>query len=257
MNDNKRWKTSCNRFVAFLDIAGFKYFRKNHKTCEVEEMLLKIRDATDLQNRHFKPYKSLYIINISDSIIVFSKDDSAESFACFSHFIGAIFNQILLEYRLLNGAIAYGDIYVGRRKMIFFGEAYEKAYELQNKMNYYGIACDDSIDNYFSVSDMKQNPDYYDSYHRLYVEVKSYLKKEDSPCKLLNFLWYESNLFDYTPNEWCGSYWQRINGSIDSLNSEIAEMNEDDCKKIETKISNTKKCCDEMFALQFPKSFQR
>ena len=256
MNDNKRWKKSCNRFVAFLDIAGFKYFRKNHETREVKKLLLKIRNAIELQNCHFIEY--LYVINISDSTIVFSKDDSVESFACFSHFVGAFFNQILLEddlLRLLNGAVAYGQICVDRDNVIFFGEAYEKAYKVQNDMNYYGIACDDSINNYFRVSDMKQNPDYYDCYHRLYVEVKSYFKKGDSPRKCMNFSWYDFNLFDYKPKctIYCGNYWQRIDWSIDVHKSEFANMENREREEIETKMSNTKKCCEEISAHQFPK----
>lgn len=272
------WEEFCNRFVAFFDIAGFKHFRKNSSVDEVKEMLIKMKDITVLQNRHFQPFGYLYIINISDSIIVFTKDDSVESFANFSHFIGATFNQILLGYRSLNGAVAYGKIYVDRDEMIFFGEAYENAYELQDKMNYYGIACHESINNYFSVNDRKQNPEYYYTYHSLYVELESYFKskkensshrflnfkwyvelesyfkskRENSSSRFLNLNWYNPDFFDYTENFYCGDYGQRVDCSLDAHKAEFADMDEKERKKNETKILNTKKCCKEMYKSSYP-----
>lgn len=251
-NTNVIWEEFCNRFVAFFDIAGFKHFRKKKSVDVVKEMLIKMQDITVLHNRHFKPFGYLYIINISDSIIVFTKDDSVESFACFSQFIGAVFNQILLGYRLLNGAVAYGEIYVNRDKMIFFGEAYENAYELQNEMNYYGITCHESINNYFSVNNRRHNPEYYDTYHGLYVELESYFKRENSSRRFLNFKWYDHNLFDDTETDCCGDYWQRVDWSLDEHKAEFADMDEEERKKNETKIRNTKGCCKEMYKSLYP-----
>lgn len=96
------WKTTDNRFVAFLDILGFKdkVMRNSHE--EIYSELNKISTV----RRHLEKlviknkiglYKDIdiYIVSFSDSIVLFSKNDSKDNFDFFTTSLMTIFSNAI------------------------------------------------------------------------------------------------------------------------------------------------------------------
>ena len=144
------WDLNCKRFVAFIDIAGFKAMVHNEEATKIATILGEFKYIADKECEEYGKVGMLYTIAISDSIILISKDYSEDSFSCFCQSLGAVFNNTL-TFKLMTAAVAFGEMYVDRTNMIFFGEPYNIAYSLQEQMNYYGVLCDDSMSEYLKL----------------------------------------------------------------------------------------------------------
>ena len=121
IESDKWWKVFSKRFVAFLDIAGFKATSKFEFYSY--SLLQAFKEIAEKEQKFYKENADeyLYIIAISDSIIVFSKNDSIDSFCCFSHAIGRIYNKCIILGRVVNAAVAYGEMFVDKDKLVFGG----------------------------------------------------------------------------------------------------------------------------------------
>lgn len=182
-----KWKTTDKRFVAFLDLLGFKdkVMRKSHS--EIYEELSKISKIKELiENNSLKQQKKfkdcdVYVVSFSDSIVVFSKNDSFENFEYFLIVIRALFSNSIKEKIALKGGMAYGEVSLNKAEQIYFGQPIIDAYLIEEDVNYLGVVADSSI-NYF----IKEN---FESFNtsmickKLLFEEKSYLK-----CGKINHL---------------------------------------------------------------------
>ena len=251
---NNGWKVFSNRFVAFLDIAGFKATTKYpfYTYCLMQAFK---RIALKEQERFIEDdIDRLYIVAVSDSIVIFTKDDSVESFCCFAHVVGKIFNKSLLFKRFLNAAMACGQTFVDIEQQLFGGDAYNKAYTLQDSMDYYGILCDPSIAEYLANNKDCKN-EYYDFYQKRFLDVEYYIKCKncDKPFitgKRLNYFWYDDVLYSdilYTCVIWGDKEIKLCtndpNGMIagnyeDFITNTIENYGEDD-SKVKNKINHT------------------
>lgn len=150
--DKKPWEPTCNRFVAFLDIMGFKDMvsRKSHE--EVYDILNGFSKISEQIGR-LKPVSDLvYITKFSDSIVIFSKDDDIKTFGSFIAIVNIIFAEALIREVPIKGGIAHGKISVNKSGAIFFGQPIIDAYLLEEDVHHYGIACHSTIDSYIDKS---------------------------------------------------------------------------------------------------------
>ena len=259
MNDNiynSSWERYCKRFVAFLDIAGFKAMCNQHIEDDgyIHDILNHNAILSKLeQSNHENLREYLYILNISDSIIVISKDDSEMALSCLTLAVGEIFNYTFVQAPI-NGAIAPGLMSVDIEKNIFFGQAYNLAYMLQEQMDYYGIVCDSSVEEYLQ----RISPD--SLLHNVFVKIQSYFKgeKESKPKACVNYIWFDSLKFgtiSYTAAQnfvrdkdlselpladengvVCGTYEERIGATI---NRHYSKCDEKSRGKIGRRLNNT------------------
>lgn len=90
------WKVIEKRFVAFMDLAGFK--ATNQYEYYTYFLLHALKEIAYNEQKSYVDDENeyLYVISVSDSIVIFSKDDSIESFCCFCHAVGRIFNKCVL-----------------------------------------------------------------------------------------------------------------------------------------------------------------
>src|SRR5690554_4379428 len=98
-----KWKTNDIRFVAFLDILGFKdkVMRKSHQ--DIYEELSKISKLKEIIER--APFRAkgkffdsdVYIVTFSDSIVLFSKNDSFENFEFFLICLRSLFSNSIRQ----------------------------------------------------------------------------------------------------------------------------------------------------------------
>lgn len=263
--ENKGWKVFSNRFVAFLDIAGFKATTKY--PCYSYSLLQAFKGIAIKEQEQYNidGIDRLFIVAVSDSIIVFTKDDSIESFCCFVNTVGKIFNISLLFKRFMNAAMVCGNTFVDREQQIFGGEAYDMAYSLQESMNYFGILCDPSISEY-----LDKNKDcgvgYFNYYKNFFFDVKYYIKeqcgvKRIATGKWLNLFWYSFVQYDNILNtrviwgneeiELCTSDQNGIiAGTYFDFITEAIQNYGEDTPKIKQKINNTMDVLESMLRLQ-------
>jgi hypothetical protein len=147
------WNPTCERFVAFLDIMGFRdrVFRETHE--DIGKMLESLRrriESIEKQAKNilddnkagkfgnFTP-SYVYPISFSDSIILFSNDNSIFSAGSILINVAVILYEAILAEIPIKGAIAYGEQTADLDKSIFFGKPLIDAFELQNELQLYDV----------------------------------------------------------------------------------------------------------------------
>ncbi len=157
MEEETKWNDTCDRFVAFLDIMGFKdrVFREEHE--DVKKMLLSLRKPISTIEENVKNpliqqvLKSqdkddvithpsiVYPVTFSDSIILIS-DDASDISAMFLFSYVSWILQVAFEKRIpMKGAIAYGEMTSDQGNSLYFGEPLIDAFELQKELKLYGV----------------------------------------------------------------------------------------------------------------------
>ena len=153
-----KWKPTDNRFVAFLDILGFKdlVMRKSHN--EIYDQLSAISKTKKLLESWTNNEKILEkcgdaeinIVNFSDSIVVFSKNDDEGNFKYFLMAIRWLFAKTIANGIPLKGGFAHGNVSVNQSEQIYFGQAIIDAYLMEGEVNYFGIVAHNSIEDYIA-----------------------------------------------------------------------------------------------------------
>lgn len=152
--DSELW-TSGERFVAYLDILGFK------------DMLAKERDKGDV----FKELKALFdivarakiqnessdgnllrVFNFSDSFCIFSIDSNEKSFYSFTLRCREIMAVAADKNLSLKGAIAFGHIDIDVASRIFVGQPMVDAVLLQENLHYIGVVVHHSAQKFMTAS---------------------------------------------------------------------------------------------------------
>ena len=199
---NKKWEITTNRFVAFIDIMGFKDMiaKKTHK--EIYSMLEEISDiGRSLENALINYGNNIKVFTFSDSIIVLSKrDDGIATFVDFSNAVSKIIGTSIFNGIPIKGGCAYGLISYNKEKNILCGKAFVDAISMEENLHYYGIACHHSIDKYFEE---------HNHFHKgmFLYQSKTTLKNSDVTHYNLDWFssaceaFYESNkTFEYRDN---------------------------------------------------------
>lgn len=139
-------KKTSNRFVAFLDIMGFKerVARTNHS--KLREQLTNFnKDITSHIGKY--PNTEIQLAQFSDSIVLFSKDATQTSLKTLAEVACGIMQTAIKQQIPIKGAIAQGQITCDFPKQLFFGQALIDAYLLEENIHYYGILVHHTAEN--------------------------------------------------------------------------------------------------------------
>ena len=140
---------TSDRFVAFLDIMGFKdrVARNGHKDILQE---LEVFQSNISQYVSYHRESNIQLALFSDSILIYSKDDTLTSL----HALADITSHIMM-YAIqqenpipLKGAIAAGRMTCNQTKQLYFGQALIDAYLLEENVKYYGVLVHHSAEKY-------------------------------------------------------------------------------------------------------------
>ncbi|MEN9910116.1 MAG: hypothetical protein RLZZ540_3275 [Bacteroidota bacterium] len=142
------WKITTNRFVGIMDIMGFKDLvaRNDHET--VYEMMKKVSYAmrvnqsvfsVDSESENFDI--NIIMMTYSDSIMIYSRDDSESSQENFIASISALSEDLFKDGIPHKGGVAFGKMTLDFENSIFFGQPLIDAYLLQEELNLYGIVA--------------------------------------------------------------------------------------------------------------------
>lgn len=143
-----KWDITCNRFIAFFDILGFKEMalRNSH-----EEMLNKLSLIKHFKdniiegydcNQQLKDKGNLKSFLFSDTIIAFTRSDSPIDAEIILSKCNHFIRMCLLNKIPIKGVISFGKITIGWGNTMFFGQPIIDAYLLQEEMQMYGAILD-------------------------------------------------------------------------------------------------------------------
>ncbi|NLL27702.1 MAG: hypothetical protein GX259_02805 [Bacteroidales bacterium] len=188
-----KWEITDSRFVAFLDLLGFKdkVMRKKHS--EIYNELSKLSQIKDYiqEIEAIKIHPKFQdcdvsIISFSDSIVVFSKNDTFESFEYFLIALRAIFSNSIREKIALKGGISHGEISINKIEQIYFGQPIIDAYLMEEDVNYLGVVAHSSIDTF--IAENKKSYTNSIVCQKLLFEEKAFLKS--GKITHLNLDWF-------------------------------------------------------------------
>lgn len=137
------WIDTCERFVAYLDIMGFKDFVYTHSHSEVKDMLSRLHSAIKPIQRYANGQISGKLsskkgqvrpVTFSDSIILISKDNSEESAEQIVKDVGYITMRAIILNRPISGAVAFGTQTSIFDDSLHFGRPLIEAYLLQKEL---------------------------------------------------------------------------------------------------------------------------
>ena len=155
------WIPTCKRFVAYLDIMGFRdmVFRNTHE--EVLQIMERFRLPIgklkqEAQERlrgeptGWNIFESSVIrpVIFSDSVLLFSNDDSAASLENMLWQVESVITHALVNNIPIKGAISFGEQTASFGKSLYFGKPLIDAWELQNEILIYGAILHHTVENY-------------------------------------------------------------------------------------------------------------
>lgn len=147
-----------NRFVAVLDIMGFKSIVENNPSTLVYDKMKKIYDEAMEVQKYFK----LHVTIFSDSIFIITEDDTHESFEDIV-IVTCRFMRFMKEGFAINGAISYGEVTCDRERNIVFGNPINEAHLCQEKLFCYSVVLLESAvqkkNSYNTLSNFCNKPD--------------------------------------------------------------------------------------------------
>lgn len=155
---DKDWLVTCKRYVAFIDIMGFKDMVARMAHNDIYEMMKKIEKSRRLaENVDWLANKTLLAksTTYSDSIIVYSKDESYAAFDFLVSTVAGLANSLFVEGIPHKGSIAFGLMTLDTENSIYFGQPLIDAYLLQEEINFYGILIHSSVEQELSLKKSK------------------------------------------------------------------------------------------------------
>ena len=149
--NKKPWSLTTKRFVCYLDIMGFKdmVMRNPHdKIYKMLDDLSKKRDSIDNARHLPEEYEidSLKTVSFSDSIVIFTKNDTKECLELLTRATSWLFANAIESCIPLKGTISHGELSVNKSRQIFFGQPLIDAYLLEEEVEFYGIVIHNTVE---------------------------------------------------------------------------------------------------------------
>lgn len=140
-------------FVAFLDILGFKELVERNPQSKLDSIyssILEVIDDVHSRNKNIRetilPKLNLEIVNISDSIVLTTSDDSFESFFVLVHAVRKMLTTFLRKGVPLRGAITNGTVSTIKREnqTNVYGKAITDAFRMEGMIQLSGCLVSES-----------------------------------------------------------------------------------------------------------------
>jgi hypothetical protein len=200
----KPWISTCNRFVTFLDIMGFKdrLLKQNHQ--EVLSTLLKfsqtikvVKQTAEIPQGFWKSQAAevdyagadsfVFPVMFSDSILLVSSNDSVECAHKTILYALTVFRQAMVNQIPMKGVIAHGEFTADIQRSLYFGKPIVDAFELQNELYVYGVVLHHTMEKYIMEN---CEADFFDINNIKNWSVPT--KSGNITYAILNWIWVDS-----------------------------------------------------------------
>lgn len=140
----KNWKVTTNRYVVYIDIMGFKDLvaRTRHQNVYgmMKSIMVSMNATQTVFGKTSKDSNNLLMMTYSDSIIIYSENDSIESQKNIIGGTACLLDFLINDEIPFRGAIAFGNMTLDIYNSIFFGQPLIDAYLLSEELSFYGVA---------------------------------------------------------------------------------------------------------------------
>lgn len=231
-NNPDGWNTDSNRFVAFLDVMGFKDLIARRPHEEVKHLLLQMNQTRtillDLLSKSAErgsiDDQRVRSFTFSDSILFVTKGDSIKDLFLLSVAVAICQEASIESGAPTKGAMSVGKVTADFERSVFFGQPIIDAYLLQEELFYYGVILDNKVEARLKDAVDKKNPELiYNHFIRLPTPLKS--------GKINHFNLRMKNLFDdqleYLYNNVSGHARKYVDNTIEvyrAMNAEISQL---------------------------------
>ncbi|MEX1029980.1 MAG: hypothetical protein WDZ91_08035 [Paenibacillaceae bacterium] len=194
------------KFIAFLDILGFKDIVSNNKHEMLERKLRDFSAIIENLNGIFTSIgdeiplpQKIEVLTVSDSIIIWTDDDSQESFALITIAVSEILRHSFYNGTPLRGALTRGSLSVIQKKhqTNIFGIGLINAYLLESTLNMSGCAIENDTFRYNVVSQKLIKDKYIVKYDTSFKPVKNNLSKNEYVINWVNESVVQSDISKY------------------------------------------------------------
>lgn len=225
------WQEECKRYVAILDIMGFKdmVFRNDHT--ELKEQIKELLDFKDTvldlmgesESEDIEELETIiYDVTFSDSLIFITKDESYHNFKRLLSVLRAVQKSSFQLNLPTKGAISYGLFSLDFDNSLFLGQPLIDAYLLQEELYYYGIILDNDVESKIY--------EFMEASNKREKDLKSHLVKSDkTPLKSCSATHYNLKVTQLGKDEIKGMY-KGVSGStrkyVDNTLMMFDEMHE-------------------------------
>jgi hypothetical protein len=141
------WPTTTDRYVAFIDIMGFKDMVAKLDHGEIYGIMKSIEKSKQHQEDLWAKNKSLVrSTTYSDSVMLYSRDNTLDAFDSLITIVSGMINDLFELGIPHKGAIAFGKMTLDLERSIFFGQPLIDAYLLQEELHFYGIIIHNTVE---------------------------------------------------------------------------------------------------------------
>jgi len=117
---NDKWPITTERFVAFIDIMGFKEMVAKMSHEDVYKMMLSIDKAKTVnESLRFEDIGLVRSTTYSDSIMLYSKNKNLEAYNALLTAVSGLTNDLFKEGIPHKGAVALGRMTLDMERSIF------------------------------------------------------------------------------------------------------------------------------------------
>lgn len=146
---SEKWPITAERFVAYIDIIGFKDMVAKLPHAQIYRMMKAIDKAKTINSSSHQDGENSHLVSsttYSDSIMLYSKDKSDISFDAIIVAVSGLTNDLFIEGIPHKGALAFGTMTLDTERSIFFGQPLIDAYLLQEELHFYGIIIHGTVE---------------------------------------------------------------------------------------------------------------
>lgn len=201
------WVDTKERYVVFFDIMGFKDKVARHTHQSILNELTQLSDRiVQILNDLDDPF-ILLKTQFSDSIVLFSKNDSFECFEAISKTAIEIMKSAIKLKIPIKGAISHGKMTVDDSKQLYFGQALIDAFLLEEDVCYYGVVAHHTVEKV--IKNMpKENP-----LSHLFHDIKAPLKNGDISHYELTWTFNNQLQLDGEVKQWLTNIRENVSDS--------------------------------------------
>jgi len=128
-----------NRWVACFDILGFKNLLEKYKDNLFGVANTEYTDVLEAVRRQVSEWKNhVSAVWFSDTFLLYTKDDSRESFEALRNGVCLFTQQLLSKNIPVTGSLTVGEFYSEGTRRIFIGPALATAYHYAKKLGFIG-----------------------------------------------------------------------------------------------------------------------
>lgn len=160
--DKEEWKKDKERLILYADFMGFKnrVISKDHK--DLRKEMNQFREKFFRRMKKFELGGYLKFTQFSDSILIVVNGTDEKMMNLLTKAAVALFHTSMEKVLSIKGVIAQGIFTYDKANEIYFGRPLVDAYELHEKVKYYGVVV----------------------HHTAEKTVKSYVEKKGKPIYL-------------------------------------------------------------------------